>query len=150
MGSHTAHPALHTAEHLLTRLLYDRFGSLSNFKTRLKSRKCVVSFVYDGAITKEDCAILQERLQSISAAALSVTATYMARAQAKQRLPNMHQVPPDADPVRVVRVGAGATLADERACIGTHVANTSEIKNPRLPTLRKEPDNGWRINMMVG
>ncbi|MGB0389780.1 MAG: hypothetical protein ACPGWR_33585, partial [Ardenticatenaceae bacterium] len=65
-------------------------------------------------------------------------------------LPNLHQVPSEADPVRVVRIGEGDSLADERACIGTHVANTSEIKKPRLPTLRQEGENRWRINLMVG
>jgi len=42
----------------------------------------------------------------------------MERAEAEKRLPNMHQVPADGDRIRVVRVGEGQQLADERACIG--------------------------------
>ena len=150
MASHTAHTALHTAEHLLTRLLHDRFPTLTHFKTRLKSRKCVVTFAYEGDVTQEDCAIIQEKLQAISAAALPVSTAYMGRAEAEKRLPNMYQVPADGDTIRVVRVGQGDELADERACIGHHVTNTSEIKNPRLPTLRQEGESRWRVNLVVG
>ena len=150
MASHTAHAALHTAEHLVTRLLHDRFPTLTEFKTRLKSRKCVVTFAYEGDVTQADCATMQEKLHAISAAALPVSATYMERAEAEIRLPNMHQVPADAESIRVVRVGEKDNLADERACIGHHVANTSEIKNPRLPTLRREGAARWRINLVVG
>ena len=150
MASHTAHAALHTAEHLVTRLLHDRFPTLTQFKTRLKSRKCVVTFTYEGQVTEADCAMIQERLQAISAAALPISATYMERVEAETRLPNMHQVPADADKIRVVRVGEANELVDERACIGHHVVNTSEIKNPRLPTLRREDATRWRINLMVG
>lgn len=150
MASHTAHTALHTAEHLLTRLLHDRFPTLNQFKTRLKSRKCVVTFAYEGDVTQADCAMIQEKLQAISGAGLPVSTAYMGRAEAEKRLPNMYQVPADGDTIRVVRVGEGDELADERACIGHHVANTSEIKNPRLPTLRQEGDTHWRVNLVVG
>ena len=54
MGAHTAHPPLHTAEHLLTRLLHDRFPGLTDFQTRLKSRKGVIAFAYEGPITEAD------------------------------------------------------------------------------------------------
>lgn len=149
MGSHTAHPPLHTAEHLLTRLLHERFPELSDFSTRLKSRKCVVAFTYAGHIADSERAALEARLRALSEAALPVTVGFMARAEAEVRLPNLHQVPTDADPVRVVWVGEGESLADERACIGAHVANTSEIRNPRLPTLREEEPHQWRLNLVV-
>lgn len=150
MGSHTAHPPLHTAEHLLTRLLHERFPELRDFNTRLKSRKAVVTFAYDGRITEEDRAALEAALQAISDAALPVTASTMVWAEAERRLPNLHQVPERAEQVRVVRVGEGATLADERACIGTHVASSAEIVNPRLPTLREEAPGCWRLTLVVG
>lgn len=150
MGSHTAHPPLHTAEHLITRLLHERYPALHDFNTRLKSRKAIITFRYAGALDETDRAALEGALQAISAAALPVSEAMMPRTEAEQRLPNMHQVPDDADPVRVVRVGVGAQLVDERACIGEHVANTREIVNPRLPTLRQEEPGAWRLNLVVG
>ncbi|HEX8682598.1 MAG TPA: hypothetical protein VF707_09820 [Ardenticatenaceae bacterium] len=150
MGAHTAHPPLHTAEHLLTRLLHERFPDLTDFQTRLKSRKGVISFTYGGRMTEADRLALEQALQQISADALPVTVGFLPRAEAEARLPNMFQVPDDADPVRVVRVGEGEKVADERACIGTHVANTAEIVNPRLPTLREEEPGRWRVTLVVG
>jgi Ser-tRNA(Ala) deacylase AlaX len=150
MGAHTAHPPLHTAEHLLTRLLHERFPNLTDFQTRLKSRKGVITFMSEGLITEADRLALEQALQQISQDALPVTVGFLPRAEAEARLPNMFQVPDDADPVRVVRVGEGEKVADERACIGTHVANTAEIVNPRLPTLREEEPGHWRVTLVVG
>lgn len=150
MGAHTAHPPLHTAEHLLTRLLHDRFSGLTDFQVRLKSRKGVVTFSYNGPITEADRRALEQALQQISANALPVTVGFLPRAEAEERLPNMFQVPDDANPVRVVRVGEGENVADERACIGTHVTSTAEIVNPRLPTVREEERGRWRVTLVVG
>jgi misacylated tRNA(Ala) deacylase len=150
MGAHTAHPPLHTAEHLLTQLLHERFPGLTDFQTRLKSRKGVITFAYEGPITEADRLALEQALQQISADALPVMVSFLPRAEAEARLPNMFQVPDDADPVRVVRVGDGEKVADERACIGTHVANTAEIVSPRLPTLREEEPDRWRVTLVVG
>ena len=90
------------------------------------------------------------RHQQVVVAALPVTTSYLPREEAEMRLPNMHQVPEDADPIRVVRIGEDDRLVDERACIGTHVANTSEIRNLRLTTLREEEPSRWRVNLVVG
>ncbi len=148
MASVTAYPPLHTAEHLITRLVQTRFPTLHTFTTRLKSRKCVVEFDYSGNVTEEDRKALEQALQEIAAAHLPVTIRFIPRAEAEATMPNLHQVPDDADPVRIVQVGEGETLADERCCIGTHIANTSEIHEPRLPTLRWE-EGRWRLTLVV-
>ncbi len=150
MSSYTAYPPLHTAEHLLTRLIHERLPTLQDFNTRLKSRKAVLSFAYDGDVAEADREALEAAAQEIVDAALPVTTSYLPREEAETRLPNLHQVREDADPVRVVRIGEGDCLVDERACIGTHVANTSEIHDLRLTTLRQEEPGRWRINLVVG
>ena len=133
----------------MTALLTERAAGLRGFESRLKSRKAVLSFEYDGALGEEDRVALEDALRALCAAALPVTEDFMARDEAEARLPNMYQVPPGDEPVRVVRVGEGEQLADERACIGTHVAHTGEIVNPRLPTLRREKDGRWRVTLVV-
>jgi Ser-tRNA(Ala) deacylase AlaX len=148
MASVSAYPPLHTAEHLITRLLYSRFPTLTDFTTRLKSRKCVVEFSYEAQITEADRAALEAQLKEIAASDLPITIDFIPRKVAAATMPNLHQVPADADPVRIVRVGAGNTLVDERCCIGTHVQSTEEIHEPRLPTLRQE-EGKWRITLVV-
>lgn len=149
MGAHTAYPPLHTAEHLLTRLLYNRFTRLTNFGVRLKSRKAVVTFACDQPLEESDRVTLEVALQAIAAATLPVTVSFMARAEAEHALPNLHQVPAEADPVRVITVGGDDQVVDRRACIGVHVADTSQILNPRLPTLREDEPYQWRITLVV-
>lgn len=149
MGSHTAHPPLHTAEHLITKLLHDRLPSLSDFGTRLKSRKAVVSFRWDGPLGETERLALERALQEISEAALPVSTFLLDWGEAEEQLPNLYQVPVGSEQVRVVRVGEGDRIADERACIGRHVATTAEIVNPRLPTLREEAPGQWRLTLVV-
>lgn len=148
MASVSAYPPLHTAEHLITRLIYTRFPALEDFSTRLKSRKCVVEFAYEGSVTEGDRIALESQLKAIALADLPVTIEFLPREVAVRTMPNLHQVPVDADPVRIVRVGVGESLADERCCIGTHVQSTGEIHEPRLPTLRQE-EGKWRITLVV-
>lgn len=148
MAAANAYPPLHTAEHLMTRLLFTRFPTLRDFTVRLKSRKCVIEFAHEDSITDADRSLLERQLRDIVAADLPVTIHFLPRAIAEATMPNLHQVPSDADPVRIVRVGEGDTLADERCCIGTHVQSTGEIHEPRLPTLRQE-EGKWRITLVV-
>jgi misacylated tRNA(Ala) deacylase len=149
MASENVYPPLHTAEHLLTRLLCERFPTLSDLQIRLKSRKAVFTFNYNGTITPADREALERALQKIAREDLPVTEGSLPRAEALARLPNMHQVPEDADPVRVIHVGEGAGVVDARACIGRHVTSTAAIVNPRLPTLREEEPAIWRLTLVV-
>jgi misacylated tRNA(Ala) deacylase len=149
MASETVYPPLHTAEHLLTRLLCERFQALSNLQIRLKSRKAVFTFSYEGLITPADRESLELALQEIARADLPVIEGSVPRSEALARLPNMHQVPEDADPVRVIQVGVSTGTVDERACIGRHVTSTASIANPRLPTLREEEPGVWRLTLVV-
>jgi misacylated tRNA(Ala) deacylase len=149
VASESVYPPLHTAEHLLTRLLQQRFPTMGDLQIRLKSRKAVFTFGYEGVITPADRESLEQALQEIARAAFPVMEGSIPRVEALARLPNMHQVPEDADPVRVIQVGEGAQVVDERACIGRHVTTTAAIVNPRLPTLREEEPGIWRVTLVV-
>lgn len=144
MGFANAYPPLHSAEHLLTALLCRRFPGLRDYSSRLKSRKCVFEFSYDGPITAADITAIAAELAAIVARDLPTTTEIVSRAEAGE-LPNLHQVPADAETVRIVRLGD----ADARACIGQHVARTGEIVNFRIPTWREEAPGRWRLNFVV-
>lgn len=144
MGFAQAYPPLHSAEHLLTAVLCRRFPRLRDYRSRLKSRKCVFEFSYDGPITETDIAEVEQEVKAIIAADAPTVIRIIPREEAGF-LPNLHQVPLDAETVRVVRLGD----ADERACIGQHVARTGEIVNFRITTVRQEGPGFWRINFSV-
>lgn len=150
MGGSTAYPPLHTAEHLLTSLLFARFANVTAFRSRLKSRKAVLTFRCEDFPDESDRQTLERELRQCCAAGLPVSSRMMGRDEAEQTLPNMHQVPPAMAQIRAVRIGEPPRVADDRACVGQHVSTTAEIIAPRLPTLRAESEGGWRLTLVVG
>lgn len=144
MGAVDAYPPLHSAEHLLTAALGERLPGMANPVSRLKSRKCVFEFDYPGELTDEDIAWVQISIENWIAQGADTVIDFVSRADA-HHLPNLEQVPRDADPVRVVRLGD----FDARACVGTHVANTQEIRNFRITSWRAVGPARYRVNFVV-
>ncbi|MSP13852.1 MAG: hypothetical protein EXR62_12965 [Chloroflexi bacterium] len=144
MGTTSAYPPLHTAEHLLTAILARHFPEMTNYASRFKSRKCVFEFDYPHPIPVDQVKAVESELQAIISAAAAVTTYELDREQAGF-LPNLHQVPADAGTVRVVRIGE----YDMRACIGQHVSHTYEIEHLRLPTFMEIETGRWRVNLVV-
>jgi alanyl-tRNA synthetase len=145
MGAGDAYPPLHSAEHLLTAALAQRLPGMRNHISRLKSRKCVFEFDYASELTDEDIAWVQTTIESWIAQGADTVIDFVPRAEAGV-LPNLEQVPADADPVRVVRLGE----FDNRACVGTHVANTGEIENFRITSWGAVGAGRYRVNFVVG
>jgi misacylated tRNA(Ala) deacylase len=144
MGTTSAYPSLHSAEHLLTGVLQRRLPAMSDFESRFKSRKCVFEFDCATLISQAEIVAIEQEVQSIIDQAVAVTESYIPRSRAGY-LSNLHQVPIDADPVRVVRIGP----YDERACVGQHVAFTHEIHCFRITSFRSAGPGRYRLNFVV-
>jgi alanyl-tRNA synthetase len=136
---------LHTAEHLLTAALQRRLPAMSNYTSRFKSRKCVFQFDHPEPVPPEIIAQVEREIREIIARQVPVQESLRPRGQAGD-LPNLHQVPEEADPVRVVQVGP----YDARACSGAHVAHTGEIRDFRVASFRQVGPNRYRVNIVVG
>lgn len=145
MGAVDAYPPLHSAEHLLTAALAQRLPGMKNHNSRLKSRKCVFEFDYAGELTDEDSAWTQATIEAWIAEATEAVIDFVPRAEAGH-LPNLDQVPAEADPVRVTQLGE----FDRRACFGTHVTNTGQIENFRITSWRAVGAGRYRVNFVVG
>jgi len=145
MGAVDAYPPLHSAEHLLTAALAQRLPGMRDHVSRLKSRKCVFEFDYAGELTADDIAWVKATVKDWIAQGADTVINSVLRSQAG-RLPNLDQVPDDADPVRVVRLGE----FDSRACVGSHVANTSDIRNFHITSWRAVGNSRYRVNFVVG
>ncbi|MFQ5855352.1 MAG: hypothetical protein ACE5LU_06905 [Anaerolineae bacterium] len=145
MGAVDAYPPLHSAEHLLTAALARRLPGMNNHISRLKSRKCVFEFDYAGELTADDIAWVQATIEDWIARAADTVIELVPRSEAGH-LPNLDQVPADADPVRVVRLGEW----DSRACMGTHVTNAGEIEKFRITSWRAVGAGRYRVNFVVG
>ncbi len=145
MGTTQAYPPLHTAEHLLTAALQRRLPAMSNYTSRFKSRKCVFEFDHPEPVLPEVIVEVEQEIKDIITRQVLVEEWLRPRAEAGD-LPNLHQVPQEADPVRVVQVGP----YDARACSGVHVAHSGEIRDFRVASFRQVGPSRYRVNIVVG
>jgi len=118
---------------------------MSNYASRFKSRKCVFEFDHPEPVPAEVIAEVEREIKEIIERQVPVEESWRPRAQASD-LPNLHQVPEEADPVRVVQVGP----YDARACSGAHVAHTGQIRDFRVASFRQVGPGRYRVNIVVG
>ena len=88
---------------------------------------------------------IEAKVNEVIEAALPVTIEFMSRGEAAS-IVDLSKLPEDAsETLRIVRVGD----YDDCACIGAHVANTSEIGEFRIIS-HDFNDGVWRVRWKVG
>lgn len=130
----------HTGEHLLSGLIYDRFGyHNSGFHVGEK----VMEVDFDGPILPEAIGELEEQVNALIWENLPVKCYY----PAKEELPNLfyrtkRELP---WPVRIVEIPGGDTCA----CCGVHVASTGEVGLLKILSCVKF-HSGVRLEVVCG
>lgn len=96
--------------------------------------------------TKEQIESLEKAVNEVIARHLPVTTEFITQAEAKGRF-DLERLPEDAsETVRIVKVGD----YDECLCIGTHVANTSEIGTFKIISHDwDEESKRWRMRFKL-
>lgn len=118
-----AEPRMHTAEHLLNRTMVLMFGCGRAFSSHIERRKSKCDYRFPRALTPEEHAEIERRVNEAVRADLPVKETFLSRAEAGDKL-DLGRLPPEAgDRLRVVLIGD----YDACACIGPHVASTAAI-----------------------
>jgi len=112
----------HTAEHILSAVMAALHGSPRNIAAHLGAKKSRVDFPVDRPIDDTAARPIEDAVNAAIRADHPVAVALLSRADAAERI-DLTKVPADADPIRVVRIGD----LDETACVGDHVARTSEI-----------------------
>lgn len=130
----------HTGEHLLSGLIYERFG-FHNSGFHVGAQVMEVDF--DGIIPADALWELEEQANALIWANLPVKCYY----PSKEALPNMfyrtkRELP---WPVRIVEIPGGDTCA----CCGVHVANTGEVGLIKILSCVKF-HSGVRLEMVCG
>ena len=134
----------HTAEHLLNATMVKMFGCPRSRNAHVEKKKCKCDYLLDSCPTDEQIAIIEAKVNEIIASGLSVTIEFMDREHASG-IVDLSKLPEDAsDTLRIVRIGD----YDACACIGAHVANTSEIGAFKI--LSHDFNDGvWRVRWKV-
>lgn len=114
---------MHTAEHLLNRTMVLMFGCGRAFSSHIERKRSKCDYRFPRALTPEEQAELERRVNEAVRADLPVKEAFLTRAEAEGKL-DLGRLPPEAgDRLRVVLIGD----YDACLCIGPHVKSAGEI-----------------------
>ena len=117
------YPPMHTCEHIINQTMIRLFGCGRSVSAHIERKKSKLDYRLTACPTEEQIKNLENTVNPIIMQHLPVTTEFITQEEAKGRF-DLKRLPEDAsETVRVVKVGD----YDECLCIGTHVANTSEI-----------------------
>ena len=117
------YPPMHTAEHILNQTMVRMFGCPRSKNAHIERKKSKCDYLLPEAPTNEQMAEVERIVNEVIDRHLPVSCEYMSQAEAS-RYVDLSKLPDNAsETLRIIRVGD----YDVCACIGEHVANTSEI-----------------------
>lgn len=114
---------MHTCEHIVNRTMVNLFGCGRAVSAHIERKKSKLDFALPQAPTDEEIEQIEAKVNEVITRHLDVTVKFISQQEAAGQF-DLKRLPEGAsDTVRVVSVGD----YDDCLCIGTHVANTSEI-----------------------
>ena len=129
-------PRMHSAEHILNQTMDRMFGCGRSFNAHIEKKKSKCDYHYYRNLSDGEIKEIENRVNDVINADLSVTEEYISREEAK-RYYNIDQLPSDTgDNIRIVKIGD----YDACPCIGPHISSTRMIGNFRITS--KNFENG--------
>lgn len=140
------YPPMHTCEHIINQTMIRLFGCGRSVSAHIERKKSKLDYHLTACPTEEQIKNLENTVNQIIMQHLPVTTEFITQEEAKGRF-DLKRLPEDAsETVRVVKVGD----YDECLCIGTHVANTSEIGTFKIISHDWDGENKrWRIRFKL-
>lgn len=137
---------MHTCEHIVNQTMIRLFGCGRSVSAHIERKKSKLDYRLEHCPTEDDVKRLEDAVNEVIGRHLSVTTEFISQDEAKGRF-DLKRLPDDASQtVRIVKVGD----YDECLCIGTHVANTSEIGTFKIISHDwNEEDKRWRIRFKL-
>lgn len=121
---------MHTAEHILNQTMVRMFGCPRSKNAHIERKKSKCDYLLAEAPTAEQMAEIERKVNEVIDRHLDVSIEFMPRDEAAA-LVDLSKLPEEAgQTLRIVHIGD----YDHCACIGAHVANTSEIGRFKLLT----------------
>ncbi|MBQ0150254.1 MAG: hypothetical protein KBT08_06530 [Bacteroidales bacterium] len=134
----------HTAEHILNRTMVNMFGCPRSRNAHVERKKSKCDYILDSCPTEDQVAAIEAKVNEVIAASMPVTIEFMSR-DAAAGIVDLSKLPDDAsETLRIVRIGD----YDDCACIGAHVANTSQIGEFKIFS-HDFNDGIWRVRWKV-
>ena len=138
-------PPAHTAEHLLNQTMVRMFGCKRSDNAHIERKKSKINYDLAVCPTPEQIAEIEATMNRLIADNLSVTYEFVTRDNIPEGV-SLSKLPDNAtETLRIVRIGD----YDVCACVGAHVASTSEIVSFSI-TSTSFNDGVFRIVYKVG
>ena len=140
------HPPMHTCEHIVNRTMVNLFGCGRAVSAHIERKKSKLDFALPQQPSEEDIEKIEKTVNEVIAQHLPVTTEFITQEEAVGRF-DMKRLPENAsETVRIIHVGD----YDECLCIGTHVANTSEIGTFKIISHDwDEESKRWRMRFKL-
>ena len=140
------YPPMHTTEHIINQTMIRLFHCGRSISAHIERKKSKLDYRLEACPTEEEVKELEEQVNAVIAKHLPVTTEFITRTEAQGRF-DMERLPEDAsETVRIVKVGD----YDECLCIGTHVADTSEIGTFKIISHDWDEENKrWRMRFKI-
>lgn len=138
------YPPMHTAEHILNATMVKMFGCPRSKNAHIERKKSKCDYILELEPTEAQIAELESKVNEVIDSNLDVTIDFVSHQEAAS-IVDMSKLPDDvSETLRIVRVGD----YDACACIGAHVANTSQIGTFKILT-HNFNDGVWRVRWRV-
>lgn len=134
----------HSSEHILNATMVKMFGCPRSRNAHIEKKKSKCDYILENEPTAEQVAAIEAKVNEVISQNLDVTVEFVSREEAA-KIVDLSKLPEDAsETLRIVRIGD----YDACACIGAHVANTSEIGVFKI--ISHSYENGiWRLRWKV-
>ena len=138
------HEPSHSCEHILNGTMVKMFGCPRSRNAHVERKKSKCDYLLDSEPTAVQIAGIEAKVNEVISRNHDVTVEFMTRDEAG-KIVDLSKLPDDASQtLRIVRIGD----YDACACIGAHVANTSEIGTFKI--ISHSYENGvWRLRWKV-
>lgn len=138
------YPPMHTAEHILNATMVKMFGCPRSKNAHIERKKSKCDYILESEPTEAQIAELEAKVNEVIASNLDVTIDFVSHKEAAS-IVDLSKLPDDvSETLRIVRVGD----YDACACIGAHVANTSQIGQFKILS-HSYADGIWRVRWKV-
>ena len=138
------YPPMHTAEHILNATMVKMFGCPRSRNAHVEKKKSKCDYILEAEPTAEQVAQIEAMVNEVICAGLDVTVEFVSREKAAEMV-DLSKLPEDASQtLRIVRIGD----YDACACIGAHVANTSEVGSFKIIS-HSYSEGIWRLRWKV-
>ena len=135
---------MHSCEHILNATMARMFGCPRSRNAHIERKKSKCDYILDSEPSEDMVSQIENAVNEVIDRGLDVTVEYVGREQVAAMV-DLSKLPEDAsETLRIVRIGD----YDICACIGAHVANTSEIGTFRIIS-HSFADGVWRVRWKV-